>query len=445
MAAALEAEATHELAGIDEGIGGLVNALEDMLTATSHQRRMETSTLRALPDIFMFGGLLTLLFASFVTILQLFKPLGKLQRAMMLASGDAAAARDYTLKVERQDEIGLATISLNSLLHSVSDGIERISSAEKRLRDTGHHLQAIMDNVADGIITLDADGVIETFSPSAEKIFRRRADDIIGHQIDTLLQDSGGHPCDLMARLSAQGGEFFGSAPAELMTHTGDGTAVPLEMAIGRADFSGRTVYVVTLRDITARKQLESFMERAQRMELIGRMTGGIAHDFNNMLTVISGNFELISLKLKTADPILKSMVAMGLDTVKRGKDMTQRLLAVSSKQLLKPETLDLSERLPAIGAMIRACRTGRCQDRNAHRAGSLACPRRSGTVRKRPAQPRHQRPRCHAGPGRQQAVHRGEERFHRRGCQVRSRQHRSRRLRDDHGARQTAAAFPPP
>src|ERR1700686_276591 len=45
--------------------------------------------------------------------------------------------------------------------------------------------------------------------------------------------------------------------------------------------------------DITERKQLESQLQQARRMEAIGRLGGGIAHDFNNLLTIIKGYAEL--------------------------------------------------------------------------------------------------------------------------------------------------------
>ena len=48
-----------------------------------------------------------------------------------------------------------------------------------------------------------------------------------------------------------------------------------------------------TAQDVTERKQLESQLQKARKMESIGNLAGGIAHDFNNLLYMIVGNTEL--------------------------------------------------------------------------------------------------------------------------------------------------------
>ncbi len=51
--------------------------------------------------------------------------------------------------------------------------------------------------------------------------------------------------------------------------------------------------------EIERREQVQAALSRAQRMEAFGQLAGGIAHDFNNLLSVITGNQELLEMRLK--------------------------------------------------------------------------------------------------------------------------------------------------
>ena len=88
------------------------------------------------------------------------------------------------------------------------------------------------------------------------------------------------------------------------------------------------------------KRRSEKRLAEAQKMEAIGQLTGGIAHDFNNLLAVIQGNAELLEqLELsEDAHPITSAIIhATG-----RGAELTQRLLAYSRKQPLRPEPLNV-------------------------------------------------------------------------------------------------------
>ena len=67
---------------------------------------------------------------------------------------------------------------------------------------------------------------------------------------------------------------------------------------------------------------------------MVGQLSGGIAHDFNNLLTVIVGNAEFLSEKLK-ARPDLQQLADDIGSAGERGAELTQRLLAFSRRQIL--------------------------------------------------------------------------------------------------------------
>lgn len=105
--------------------------------------------------------------------------------------------------------------------------------------------------------------------------------------------------------------------------------------------------------DVTRQRQLEEQLRRSQRLEAIGQMTGGIAHDFNNLLTVILGNAELLSEEL-VAEPRLRALADMTLQTAERGAELISRLLAFARRQPLSPAIVNVNDLMAGMDALFR-------------------------------------------------------------------------------------------
>jgi len=89
-------------------------------------------------------------------------------------------------------------------------------------------------------------------------------------------------------------------------------------------------------------RENQEMLQHAQKMDALGRLAGGMAHDFNNLLTVIIGYARIVSDQL-VGDPILanvKEISAAG----ERARELTGQLLAVSRRQILRTESLDLNQ-----------------------------------------------------------------------------------------------------
>ena len=80
----------------------------------------------------------------------------------------------------------------------------------------------------------------------------------------------------------------------------------------------------------------------AQKLDTIGRLTGGVAHDFNNLLMAVLGSLTLLEKKLPE-DPQIRRLLHNAIQGADRGKALTQRLLAFSRRQDLKPQAVDLA------------------------------------------------------------------------------------------------------
>jgi len=96
-------------------------------------------------------------------------------------------------------------------------------------------------------------------------------------------------------------------------------------------------------------KQLEEQLQRADRLNALGRLAGGIAHDFNNLLGVIVG----YTAMFKNNAPGSHESVEQVLKAADKAKDLTRKLLAFSQKHALHPELLDVNAAIEELKKML--------------------------------------------------------------------------------------------
>ncbi len=113
--------------------------------------------------------------------------------------------------------------------------------------------------------------------------------------------------------------------------------------------------FVTLYTDISARRQAESQLRQAQKMEAVGHLTGGVAHDFNNLLMVVLGNLELAHQALGASDVVrAQRKVEVAQGGAQRAAALTQRLLAFSRRQNLDPQAVDANRIVSSMSELLR-------------------------------------------------------------------------------------------
>ncbi len=233
-------------------------------------------------------------------------------------------------------------------------GAVRLRGAFKDITDTKQaqeehtKLAAMIAMNRDFIGIAELSGKVEYLNPAAmalvgiESIAEARSKNLSEFSPDT--ETIG----QMLSALEAEG-YWIGESK---LRHFGDGSLIDVEITgFVIADPDGKPLYLATVtRDIRERKReaaerakLESQLAQSAKMESIGRLAGGVAHDFNNMLTVILGYSSLIRDSVPPDWPQLRRLNEI-ITAAHRSKDLTQKLLGFSRRQIIAPVPSNLNE-----------------------------------------------------------------------------------------------------
>jgi len=131
-------------------------------------------------------------------------------------------------------------------------------AAEQELRDFGERLQATLNTIVDGIITIDARGIIQSANPAAQRLFGYSAQDLRGRNVSMLMPPkvANGHDGYINAFLTTGQAKIIGIG-REVEGRRADGSTFPAELAVKEFDANGQRMFVGSLRDISERKAAE--------------------------------------------------------------------------------------------------------------------------------------------------------------------------------------------
>jgi PAS domain S-box-containing protein len=148
--------------------------------------------------------------------------------------------------------------------------------AQSALTGAEARLRSILNNVLDGIITIDGAGTIVSVNPAMERMFGYLAEELIGQKASKLLHEQErrrlyGHLTD---RNQAGLGQALG-VTRELKGLAKDGRTFPIELSVSEVSFDGNQMFVGLIRDIGERRRAEEAL-RVEQLALLKANTRAI-------------------------------------------------------------------------------------------------------------------------------------------------------------------------
>ena len=136
---------------------------------------------------------------------------------------------------------------------------ERVVERTEELKEREERLSSIIENATDGIITINTNAQIQSFSQAAEKMFGYSEDEVIGQNVKMLMPEpyQSEHDGYLQNYYSTGDAKIVGMN-REVIGLRKDGSEFPMDLAVGESIVGELRWFTGIVRDITERKRGEA-------------------------------------------------------------------------------------------------------------------------------------------------------------------------------------------
>ncbi|MCV3272124.1 ATP-binding protein [Roseobacter sinensis] len=245
---------------------------------------------------------------------------------------------------------------LDAVAAAINSTRKRFQDVNRDLAATSEQLRLVLDTTMNGIIGLNAQGVVEVINPAARHMLHGISDPTPFNWPEEIrfLDVIDLHPLDASndpINRALIGQSLFGETHA--MTRKGqiEKRYVRVSGAVVK-DPKSDLRCVIVLDDVSQLEKNRQQIERKGRLDALGQLTGGIAHDFNNLLATI-----LYAMQLTRADNLSERsdrVLETALGAVERGRELTGRLLAFAKQQPGVARSRPVSEVFAEFEALVR-------------------------------------------------------------------------------------------
>ncbi len=145
----------------------------------------------------------------------------------------------------------------------------RLEKTTRSLDEEKTKIKSIVDHAIDGIVTINSTGYIQSFNPSAERMFGYQEKDIINKNFNLLIPESYHEKHDVNSYLRkykrTQLKNIIGFNQ-EIVGLCKDGSTLPLDLGITEVQLDNETFFTAFVRDLSQQKKLENEIKSREQL-----------------------------------------------------------------------------------------------------------------------------------------------------------------------------------
>lgn len=194
----------------------------------------------------------------------------------------------------------LAMPALAARTETAERKAEELRQMEQQIRDHAERLRAVVETAVDAIITINAQGLIDSVNPAAEKMFGYRREEMVGQNVKMIMPAPYRDEHDqYLENFLGTGIKKIIGIGREVMGQRKDGSLFPVDLAVSEMKLGGARMFTGIARDVTERKRAaQELMRTAADLERKGRekqeFFAILAHDLKHPVISVQGLLSLL-------------------------------------------------------------------------------------------------------------------------------------------------------
>jgi two-component system sensor kinase FixL len=222
-------------------------------------------------------------------------------------------------------------------------------------------LRSILDTVHEALIIIGENGLIRSFSATAERLFGYAPEEVTGRNVSVLMPEPlRGAQEAYMARYLQTGERHIIGVGRVVAGRRKDGSTFPMELSVSEIVLPGVRQFTVFIRDLTERQdrerrlvELRSELVHVSRLNDLGQMVSTLAHEvaqpLTSLINYLSGTRRLLAAGRPEA---AGQALERAAEQASRATRIVQRLRDFVRKGETEKRAEDLRQTIEEAGAL---------------------------------------------------------------------------------------------